>query len=226
MAAVTKVSSERIVTSSTMFLLLLLGSGLSLSNAVAAEPTAELTVYYEALCGDSINFVTTQLTPAWEMFGEDLVINFKPFGKANWTENGDSWDFVCQHGPDECFGNKAQACILAHEPYDASTVVPLIDCLMRTHTRPDPAVGACLAEPGLDVSPEAIMDCANGDQGSELLHALGVETHDLDPALYFVPWILFNGEMVEEDWQHALYDLAFVLCDKYLTGHSKCNDIY
>ena len=111
-ASVTKVSSERIVTSSTMFLLLLLGSGLSLSNAAAAEPTAELTVYYEALCGDSIkflfsfspslrtfnhlyiynleelifsapSFVTTQLTPAWEMFGEDLVINFKPFGKAN-----------------------------------------------------------------------------------------------------------------------------------------------
>ena len=111
-ASVTKVSSERIVTSSTMFLLLLLGSGLSLSNAAAGEPTAELTVYYEALCGDSIkflfsfspllrtfnhlyiynleelifsapSFVTTQLTPAWEMFGEDLVINFKPFGKAN-----------------------------------------------------------------------------------------------------------------------------------------------
>ena len=28
-----------------------------------------------------------------------------------------------------------QACILAHEPYEASTVVPLIDCLMRTHTK-------------------------------------------------------------------------------------------
>ena len=119
-----------------------------------------------------------------------------------------------------------QACILAHEPYEASTVVPLIDCLMRTHTklasiskvyrsnmifefsqqnvenrteedlrtfdlrklfcktgpvfhlkevflwpkfssvifgdrvsdlrcyRPDPALGPCLAELGLDVSPE------------------------------------------------------------------------
>ena len=29
------------------------------------------------------SFVTTQLTPAWEIFGEDLVVNFKPFGKAN-----------------------------------------------------------------------------------------------------------------------------------------------
>ena len=28
-----------------------------------------------------------------------------------------------------------QACILAHQPYEASTVVPLIDCLMRTHTK-------------------------------------------------------------------------------------------
>ena len=28
-----------------------------------------------------------------------------------------------------------QACILAQEPYEASTVVPLIDCLMRTHTK-------------------------------------------------------------------------------------------
>ena len=59
------------------------------------------------------------------------------------------------------------------------------------------------------LSDQAIMDCANGDQvtkicgrksckllkfqGSELLHALGVETHSLDPELYFVPWILFNG---------------------------------
>merc|ERR1712032_1471052 len=183
-------------TSNMIFFLLLLSPALSFG-----QPTAELTVYYEALCGDSINFVTTQLTPAWEMFGEDLVINYKPFGKANWTENGDSWDFVCQHGPDECLGNKAQACILAHEPYEASTAVPLIDCLMRTHARPDPAVGPCLAELGLDVPPEAIMDCANGDQGSKLLHALGVETHSLDPALYFV------------------------LCDKYLAGHPKCDSI-
>ena len=37
-------------------------------------------------------------------------------------------------------------------------------------------------------------------QGSELLHALGVETHNLDPALYFVPWILFNGVSNKCSW--------------------------
>ena len=28
------------------------------------------------------------------------------------TEAGDSWTFMCQHGPQECYGNIVQACIL------------------------------------------------------------------------------------------------------------------
>ena len=41
-----------------------------------------------------------------------FVLNLKP---CEWTENGDSWDFVCQHGPDECLGNKAQVAVLVYE---------------------------------------------------------------------------------------------------------------
>jgi len=29
------------------------------------------------------------------------------------TANGTSWDFKCQHGPDECYGNMVQACIIS-----------------------------------------------------------------------------------------------------------------
>ena len=31
------------------------------------------------------------------------------------------------------------------------------------------------------------------NEGATLLHDIGVETKDLDPPLYGVPWTLFNG---------------------------------
>ena len=34
--------------------------------------------------------------------------------------------------------------------------------------------------------------CARSDEGAALLHELGVQTHSLDPVLYFVPWLTFN----------------------------------
>ena len=61
-----------------------------------------------------------------------LQIQFRPFGKANvskslewicgyyepfgfslqFTESEGGWRFECQHGEDECYGNKVQACLL------------------------------------------------------------------------------------------------------------------
>merc|ERR1712154_330733 len=84
------------------------------ARGVVADPTVKLSVHYESLCGDSIRFVTKQLYPAWKHFGEDILkVDLNPFGKANFTASQTgSWDFTCQHGPDECRGNKVQACIL------------------------------------------------------------------------------------------------------------------
>ena len=39
---------------------------------------------------------------------------------------------------------------------------------------------------------EKVLECAESDEGSDLLHELGIETKNLDPELYFVPWLLFN----------------------------------
>ena len=60
-------------------------------------------------------------------------------------------------------------------------------------TDPPTAAGDCLNK--LDVkttTAEKVELCATSDEGSELLHTIGVETKDLDPALNFVPWVLFD----------------------------------
>jgi len=40
-------------------------------------------VYYEVLCPDSRHFILKQLYPAWQKLDANLVVNFKPWGKAH-----------------------------------------------------------------------------------------------------------------------------------------------
>merc|ERR1711973_1084474 len=102
------------------------------ARGLVAEQTVKLSVHYESLCPDSIRFVTKQLYPS---------------GKANFTpSDGGSWDFTCQHGADECRGNKVQACIL-DKVSDPEEYVPLITCLMDSEFPPD-AAGECIASLG------------------------------------------------------------------------------
>lgn len=44
------------------------------------------------------------------------------------TENG-SYSFDCHHGPNECYGNKVQACALAHLS-DLSDKIDFVNCVM------------------------------------------------------------------------------------------------
>merc|ERR1712123_514841 len=227
------VSNQRDIRSK-MLLFFIAISSLSLlfcnsKQVIRADPNVKITVYYESLCSDSVRFVTEQLNKNWMKFGDELTISYKPFGKANFTENDQSWDFTCQHGPNECWGNKVQACAL-NSVSNAEEIVPLINCLMLSTISlgPEAALVNCVLglnvinPPRITPTPEELLECSKGDEGSSLLHDLGVETHALQPPLTFVPWILFNDEFVEMDWQLALTDLEKVLCDKYLAGSSKC----
>ena len=110
---------------------------------------------------------------------------------CQFTEAGDGWSFVCQHGPRECEGNTVQACVLS-QVSDPLELVPLINCIMGADFPPDSA-DICLEM--LDItttSPERVKECVDSTEGSNLLHEIGVETKNLDPPLTGVPWILFN----------------------------------
>merc|ERR1712066_188391 len=174
------------------------------------------------LSPDSIRFVTEQLFPSWQHFGEEILkLDLNPFGKANFTESGSAWDFTCQHGPDECRGNKVQACIL-DKVSDPKEYVPLINCLMDAPVPPD-AAGECIASLGTEsVTIKEVEDCANSDSGASLLHDIGVKTKDLDPPLTFVPWLVYNDVYNAQDMAEGLTNLTKVLCCNYLQGGDKC----
>merc|ERR1712083_138990 len=180
---------------------LVLAATLAASNVQCEDPTVKMTVYYESLCSDSMNFITTQLFPNWQHFGQDLKISFKPFGKANFTETETGWDFTCQHGPNECVGNKVHACAL-NQVTDPEEYVPLITCLMEIPAFDPQAAVDCLEN--LEISSttaEAITECAMAEEGSNLLHDV------------------FDQDL----WNTSLNGyLRSVLCRNFFAGSSKC----
>ena len=98
---------------------------------------------------------------------------------------------MCQHGPQECFGNIVQACVLQQVPQPQEHV-PLINCIMASDFPPE-AFEVCLGL--LDItttSVERLSECAESEEGSSLLHQIGLKTGSLEPHLTGVPWLLFN----------------------------------
>merc|ERR1711953_238894 len=215
--------AERMFAVFAVILAVLASSQAGLVVRDVEAPSVKLSVYYESLCGDSIRFITTQLFPAWQHFADDqtLQLDLVPFGKADFAANGQTWDFECQHGPEECRGNKVQACIL-DKVKDPQEYVPLITCLMDSEFPPD-AAGECIADLGTEsVTAKEVEECMMSDMGSSLLYANGLRTKSLDPTLTFVPWQLFNDVYTERSQAGGLNNLTKEICCNFLIGGVKC----
>ena len=58
---------------------------------------------------------------------------------------------------------------------------------------PPEASDVCLEMLGITTtSAERVRECAESEEGFNLLHDIGLETESLHPALTEVPWLLFN----------------------------------
>ena len=67
------------------------------------------------------------------------------------TEVDGSYQFECQHGERECYGNIVQACTV-HYTSDQDTLVNLITCMMSS-SAPDQAGPDCFQQFGVDYQP-------------------------------------------------------------------------
>ncbi|XP_043198441.1 gamma-interferon-inducible lysosomal thiol reductase-like [Amphibalanus amphitrite] len=201
-------------------LLLLLLALSSLTAALPAEPAPlVLGVYYEALCPDSRDFVVDQLNTTYSRVPEIITPILVPWGKASVDADG---VISCQHGDEECWGNRLLACVA--DAVSAEAVrVGVISCLMdkqRSLHRDGPA---CVAAVGLDW--EAQTGCAAGDQSYQQALQFGQQTDALQPALTFVPTITLDGSQGSADQQEALFtDLLNTVCAEWQSRYGQTPD--
>ncbi|XP_029156360.1 uncharacterized protein LOC114929112 [Nylanderia fulva] len=200
----------------------------SLSDAQLTDDrnnTVNVDVYYESLCSDSMRWIVNQLVPSYPTLKNHLQINLVPYGKAVHTRESETgpWQFLCQHGPAECEGNKAQACaISAIQIYEDDQdkqhlTVKLVGCAMSAKN-PSTAVPQCAREIGLKgLTQSSLNDCIIGRLADDLLAVNGDKTHALEPPLKFVPTIVINGVYSKENQNEALSSFSKLVC-RYLTG--------
>lgn len=66
-----------------------------------------LSVYYETLCPDCRQFITTQVWNAYQSILDIVNITFVPYGNARELYRPETklYQYYCQHGAEECYGN-------------------------------------------------------------------------------------------------------------------------
>ena len=106
------------------------------SLVITADPEPVLVeLYYESLCPGCRQFITSMLSPTWDLMKDTgtMQVAVYPYGNANQTQNPDgSWMFSCQHGDKECLGNKLEVCLMRHLDWDSRAYMGAIACMEQS----------------------------------------------------------------------------------------------
>jgi len=184
----------------------------SQSKGLHDDDRVHFALYYESLCPGCKVMVEDQLWPTYQQIGSIINLDLVPYGNAHETQDGDSWIFTCQHGPEECLGNLIETCSI-HVSGGINASFPFIACMEMSDQSIKDSASQCAKDHGVDLS--AIMQCVNGPVGNKLEHAMAVKTDQLDPPHHFVPWVTLNGEHTDEIQERAQSDLLGLICDTY-----------
>ncbi|GAB0087954.1 GILT [Sergentomyia squamirostris] len=194
----------------------------------SAQAKVPVYIYYESLCPDSQAFITQQLYPIMRgPLGKFVDLKLVPFGKSNYTTLGADVQFTCHHGPNECYGNKVQACAIDHiqvnsyqqEHTRESLTLEYINCLMKVGNNfPDSIYPGekCARQVGVN-NWENIERCANTTEGSKVLQRFGDLTNMLQPTLQSVPTITLRQKYDSDVQALAVRNFGAALCKKIST---------
>lgn len=75
--------------------------------STVSNDRVNFTIFYESLCADCRQFIITQVWFAYQAVADIVNLTFVPYGNAHelYRPETQLYQFYCQHGPDECYGN-------------------------------------------------------------------------------------------------------------------------
>ena len=184
----------------------------SFLNPVKQAPLVNFTLYYESLCPYCQSFILSQLYPTFKSIGDIMRLTLVPYGNARQKKVGGKWQFTCQHGKAECYGNLIETCSIHFHP-NVSEYFPFIHCIEKSQSSFKESAPKCAKKLGFDYS--KIQTCAEGPLGNELEHEMGLKTEGLQPPRKYVPWVTLNGIHTEKIENKAMKDLKGLICETY-----------
>jgi len=192
---------------------------LLLSYASAAAPAKiEFALYYEALCPYCQDFVANNMNNALDKGVLDMAnIKVVPYGNARTSSSG---AITCQHGADECTGNRLENCVLDRMTKASETMFRKLKAIVCLETKGweqgatwASALDACAD--GFSLNRSDITTCYTGSEGDALHRAAGEAT----PSDHqYVPWVVVDGTHVNTTDENQILDTNGLfpwICNKW-----------
>lgn len=190
------------------------------SNNTASSNKLHIAIYYESLCPDSMDFLTNQFAPAYDLFKNHIEVLFVPFGKSGSENNGAT--FYCQHGPAECTGNRLQSCALNELGDDQDAKAKFVTCQMNWNSE---YTGRKCSDSS-KISFANVTECKNGEKGVELQLDAEKKTHLIaKPYPSFIPTIVYNKIFNRSKNWRSLRDFKRIVCDELGSVVATSNDL-
>lgn len=179
-----------------------------------ADSKVKVDFYMESMCPGCKYFTNHVLTDLITRPGFRDMVDLKVYPYGNGKLTGTS--IQCQHGSEECEGNKIIACMQSLYPVTSSSLgfMPAFECLEQASGVPAESAEACAAKNGIDYA--QVKQCAEGAEGSRLALEAARATEALQPPHEYAPWLTLNGQPLRD----RAYDLKEEVC-KAFSGDKK-----
>jgi interferon gamma-inducible protein 30 len=192
-----------------MFKKIFLISLICLSSIFCNQDLPQIDLYFETLCPGCQEFITTSFQDFLNNPNHsDLAkVNFHPYGNAIEVKKGDQYEFTCQHGEIECYGNTVEVCALNKLSYeDGLKYIICMENGIKTYNKNiKKALLSCIEDSDLA---QNILTCAENEEGNNLQHQVAQRTPKHD----YVPWLTYNGVHSENDEDDLMNDMLGFLC--------------